>query len=179
MTFICFYYSLIAETLFFLFRYWWPRLSTDVADYIRCCERCQKTSVRFDKAAPALHSIPVPKHPWKQIGIDLCSLPKTEDGHVAIVVAVDYFSKWVEAEAIKDKTADTVADFLYQIVCRHGCCEIQINDQGREFVNKVSTTLHQLTGVKQHISSAYHSQSNGLTERTNRTIQRSMLRILS
>jgi len=149
-----------------------------VADYIRCCERCQKTSARFDKAAPALHSIPVPNHPWKQIGIDLCSLPKSEDGHVAIVVAVDYFSKWVEAEAIKDKTADTVADFLYQLICRHGCYDIQINDQGREFVNQVSTTLHQLTGVKQHISSAYHPQSNGLTERNNRTIQSSMLRIL-
>ena len=152
-------------------------MTTQVADFIRCCERCQKTSARFDKAAPELHSIPVPKHPWKQIGIDLCSLPKTSDGHIGMVVAVDYFSKWVEAEAIKDKSAETVADFLYKLICRHGCCEIHIKDQGREFVNRVSTTLHNLTGMKQRISSAYHPQTNGLTERNNRTIQSSMLRI--
>ena len=97
---------------------------------------------------------------------------------MAIVVAVDYFSKWVEAEPIKDKRADTTADFLYKLVCRHGCAEIQINDQGREFVNRVSTVLHELTGVKQRITSAYHPQSNGLTERNNRTIQTGMLRVL-
>ena len=71
---------------------------------------------------------------------------------------VDYFTKWVEAEPIKDKTADTVANFLYSLICRHGCVDVQINDQGREFVNSVSERLHQLTGVKQRITSAYHPQ---------------------
>ena len=160
-------------------RYWWPRVTTDVAVYSQGCARCQKTSSRFDKAAPDLHSIPVPTHPWKQIGIDLCSLPTTVEGYVGIVVAVDYFSKWVEAEPIKDKTAETVAGFLYRLVCRHGCAEVQINDQGREFVNRVCTVLHELTGVKQRVTSAYHPQSNGLTERNNRTIQTAMLRVLS
>jgi hypothetical protein len=60
-----------------------------------------------------------------------------------------------------------------------GCTDVQINDQGREFVNRVSTTLHELTGVNQRITSAYHPQANGLTERSNRTIQTGMLRILS
>ena len=138
-------------------RYWWPRVTTDVAVYIQGCARCQKTSSRFDKAAPDLHSIPVPTHSWKQIGIDLCNLPVTAEGYVGIVVAVDYFSKWVEAEPIKDKTAETIADFLYRLVCRHGCAEVQINDQGREFVNRVCTVLHELTGVKQRIKIASSS----------------------
>jgi len=163
----------------FIFRFWWPRVTADVTEYIASCERCQKTSSRFDKAAPELQNIPVPASPWKQIGVDLCSLPPTIDGYVGIVVAVDYFSKWVEAEPIKDKTAKTVANFLYNLVCRHGCSDVQINDQGREFVNRVSTVLHELTGVKQRITSAYHPQSNGLTERNNRTIQTGMLRVLS
>lgn len=96
-----------------------------------------------------------------------------------MVVAVDYFTKWVEAEPIRDKTAATIAHFLLKLICRHGCAEIQINDQGREFVNQVSSTLHSLTGVKQRITSAYHPQANGLTERNNRTIQSSLLRVLS
>jgi hypothetical protein len=126
-----------------------------------------------------LHTIPIPEHPWKQIGVDVCCLPKTEEGYVAMVVAVDYFTKWVEAEPIRDKTAATIAHFLLKLICRHGCAEIQINDQGREFVNQVSSTLHSLTGVKQRITSAYHPQANGLTERNNRTIQSSLLRVLS
>ena len=123
--------------------------------------------------------IPIPTHPWKQIGVDLCSLPATDKGYVDIVVTVDYFSKWVEAEPTKDKTAETVASFLYRLVCRHGCAEVQINDQGRKFVNRVCTVLHELTGVNQRITSAYHPQSNGLTERNNRTIQTAMLCVLS
>lgn len=105
-----------------------------------------------------MHSVEVPSKPWSQIGIDLCSLPKSPEGYVGIVVAVDYFTKWVEAEPIRDKSADTVAIFLYTLICRHGCVDVQINDQGREFVNSVSDRLHQLTGVKQRITSAYHPQ---------------------
>ena len=74
------------------------------------------------------------------------------------VVAIDYFTKWLEAEPFRDKSAESVSRFIYQLICRHDCFEIQINDQGREFVNKVSTQLHMLTGTKQRITSAYHPQ---------------------
>ena len=55
-----------------------------------------------------------------QVGIDLVGmLPRTERGNKHIVTLVDYFSKWPEAEAIPDKSADSVAQFLYKIICRH------------------------------------------------------------
>jgi len=133
-------------------------VTRDVSEYLKTCVRCQKASTRFDKSAPDMQIIAIPKKPWSQIGIDLCSLPTSPEGYVGIVVAVDYFTKWVEAAPIKDKTAATVADFLYNLICQHGCCDIQINDQGREFVNHVSDRLHILTGVKQRITSAYHPQ---------------------
>ena len=50
--------------------------------------------------------------------------------------------------------------------------KIQINDQGREFVNEISSDLHQLCGTEQRITSAYHPQSNGLDERQNQTIKK-------
>lgn len=84
---------------------------------------------------------------------------RSTDGHVAIVMAVCYFSKWIEARPLKSKGASEVARFLYEdIICRHGCVAIQINDQGREFVNSVSTELHAFTGTMQRITSAYHPQ---------------------
>ena len=85
---------------------------------------------------------------------------------------------FAEAKPLKDKTAVSVARFLYELICRFGCFSTQINDQGREFVNSVSDELHRLTGVKQKITSAYHPQANGLVERQNRTIKEKLLKIL-
>ena len=89
-----------------------------------------------------------------------------------LVVCIDYFSKWSEAKPIKDKSASTVAQFLYEVICPHGCMKIQINDQGREFVNDVSKVLHNMIG------STYHPQSNGVCEQQNRTIKDSLVKVL-
>ena len=63
-------------------------------------------------------------------------------------------------------------------MCRHGCFEGQINDQGREFVNGLCTYLPDFTDVEQCITSAYHPQSNGLAERQNRTIKNALVKVL-
>ena len=62
---------------------------------------------------------------------------------------------------------------------RFGCCEVAISDQGREFVNKVKDELLRLTGTEQRVTSAYHPQSNGLTERFNQTLQASLLKVVN
>jgi len=157
---------------------WWPGMNFDVREFVKTCEKCQRGNSKFNKAAPTMQSIPIPSKVWSQIGVDLCCLPKTTEGYVAICVVVDYFSKWVEAKPIRAKTAAEVATFLYELICRLGCVTVQINDQGREFCNEVSANLHQLTGTKQRITSAYHPQANGLVERQNRTIQGSLLKVL-
>ena len=84
----------------------------------------------FDKSSPEMHNVTIPNSTWMQIGIDLCSLPTSPEGFIGIVVAVDYFTKWVEAEPIRDKCANTVANLLYNLIARQGCVKVQINDQG-------------------------------------------------
>ena len=111
------------------------------------------------------------------MGVDICNLPET-DGYCHVIVLIDYFSKWSEAKPTKDKSAPTVAQFLYEVMCRHGCFDIQINDQGRVFVNQVCDELHKLTGVEQRVTSVYHSQANGLVEHQNRTIKDSLEKVL-
>ncbi|CAK9291110.1 unnamed protein product [Gordionus sp. m RMFG-2023] len=159
-------------------RYWWPKLFQDTIDFIKSCDRCQKANIRFTKISSTLHPIDVPPFPWAQIGIDLCSLPTSEEGYTCIAVASDYFTKWVEAEPMKSKTANETCKFIYGLICRHGCGNIQINDQGREFVNEMATRLYKMNGTEQRSCSAYHPQANGLTERNNRTIQNLMLKVL-
>ena len=84
-----------------------------------------------------------------------------------VMSLIDYFSKWSEAKPTTDKSAPTIAQFLYEVMGRHGCFEIQINDQGREFVNEVCKQLHELTGVEQRVTSAYHPRANRLVKGRN------------
>ena len=71
----------------------------------------------------------------------------------------------------------------YIIICllfwRFGCANIIISDQGQEFVNKVEEDLLRLTGTEHRLTSAYHPQSNGLTERFNQTLQTALLKLVN
>ena len=69
----------------------------------------------------------------KKVGLDLCSLPEV-DGYRSLIVCIDYFTNWSESKPIRDKTALAVATFLYELIRRHGCFEVQINDQGRDIL---------------------------------------------
>ena len=140
--------------------------------------RNANTKERFlKKICPDLQSIPIESEVMKQVGVNLCNLPEV-DGFKHLIVLIDYFPKWSEVKPVKDKSAPTVAAFLYEVMCRHGCCKIQINDQGKEFVNEVSNKLLEMTGTEQRVTSAYHPQSNGLCESQNRTIKDSLVKIL-
>ena len=159
-------------------RFYWRTMDRDVKEYVGTCGACQKVNPKWKTVKPPLHPVPVPQAVMRQIGVDIASLPEI-DGLRYVVFAVDYFSKWSEGRALRDKTAESVAIFLFEdIICRHGCPSIQINDQGREFVNAVSTELHRLCGIKQRVTSAYHPQANGLVERQNRTIKEKLLKVL-
>ena len=90
-----------------------------------------------------------------------------------IITSTDFFTKWSEADAIKDKSADYVAKFLFDVIRRHGGSLANIqSDQGREFVNSINQNLFQLTDV---ISAAYHL---GLDERFNQTIVNTLTKMV-
>ena len=97
-----------------------------------------KAGKKFDKSGKKLKSVPVSYQTINQLGIDLVTnLPVTPQGYNTIVTAVDYTSKWVESRALKGKFAKGIAEYMYDLVCHFGASEIQISDQGREFVNQV------------------------------------------
>lgn len=68
---------------------------------------------------------------------------------------------------------------LYNFYVRYGCTKVVISDQGREFVNKVNQCLFKMTNTEHRISSAYHPQTNGLVERFNQTLQRSLVKLVN
>src|SRR6185436_3914571 len=92
-----------------------------------------------------------------------------------IIVATDYFTKWPEARVIEKADAITVAWFLYdEIICRHGCPREILSDRGAVFVSQVVANLVNIMGAHHRLASAYHPQSNGLTERFNQTLCRAL-----
>src|SRR5262249_52291649 len=123
-------------------RYYWIGIQDDVEDFIGSCDACQRNNPRLGRVVEPLHPMPVTDQVWHTVGIDLVGpLPETARHNRYIAVAVDLFSKYPEAQAIPNKEAATVRDFLLTLIYRHGCPRIIITDQGREFVNQVNEEL--------------------------------------
>src|ERR1044071_1669824 len=109
---------------------------------------------------------------FQRWGIDIVGpLLMTEDGNRYIIVAINYFSKWTEARPLRHANAILVATFIYEeIICRYRPPTVIQSDQDTHFINQVIKQLTERFRIKHSISSAYHSQSNGLVERFNRTL---------
>ena len=91
------------------------------------------------KVLDELHPIKLVSRVWYLVGMDLIDAHRvTSSGNRYILTTTDYFTKYVEAVPIKDKSAESVAKAIYKVFCRRGSPVHIISDQGREFVNKVN-----------------------------------------
>src|SRR2546430_17379755 len=117
--------------------------------------------------------------PFYQIGIDFVGpLPLTSNGNKYIIVAMDYLTKWPEAQAVPNANAETTANFLYEtIISRHGCPQKILSDRGAHFTNQMIEKLMKKFQIKHLFSTPYHPQTNGLVERFNRTLCESLAKL--
>jgi hypothetical protein len=157
-------------------RYYWPQMYDDIKAYVQSCDSCQRRG-KYRRNEP-LHPIPV-YEPFYQIGIDIVGpLPRTSQGNRYIVVAIDYLTKWPEAKALREATAEKVSEFIYdQIICQHGCPARILSDRGTHFNNRMIHLLMEKFQIKHHFSTPYHPQTNGLVERFNRTLCESLAKL--
>jgi len=150
-------------------RYVWETMRKDVMEYVKTCRECQMRG--GPKKTPGISLIRA-NDIFERWGIDIVGpLPVTERGNKYIVVAMDYFTRWPEAIALKSANAITVADFIYEsIICRFGAPKIIQSNQETHFVNEIIKELTAKFRIRHSLSSPYHPQSNGLVERFNRTL---------
>src|ERR1044071_5667384 len=95
-------------------------------------------------------------------------------------MAMDYLTKWPEAQATEDAKTTTVAEFIYQrIICQHGCPEIILSDRGTAFTSQLIEDLCKRAQINHRLTSAYRPQTNGLIERFNRTIGECLAKLCS
>lgn len=110
---------------------------------IKLCDRCQRNAPELKTAAIELQPIAVVPKVWHLVGMDLIGpFTPSHEGFKFVLTMTDYFSKYVEAVPIVDKSAISVASAIYKVYCRQGSPVHIITDQGKEFVNQVCILEH-------------------------------------
>ena len=112
--------------------------------------------------------------PFAQWGIDIVGPLPLGKGQVKfLLVTIDYFTKWVEAEALAMITEARIQNFVWKnIICRFKIPLTIISDNGRQFDSQGFRDFCSGLGIKNQFSSPGHPQANGQTEVTNRTLLR-------
>lgn len=159
--------------------YFWPSLHRDVARYIERCVVCQQAKGHASNSGLYM-LLPIPTQPWSDISMDfVLGLPRTQRGHDSIFVVVDSFSKMAHFVQCK-KTTDAVqvAQLFFRDIYRlHGLPLSIVSDRDSRFLSHFWCSLWKLLRTSLDMSSAYHPQSDGQTEVTNRSLS-DMLRCL-
>ena len=154
--------------------FWWPNLKLSVQDFINQCHFCQTNKVTNQKAAGLLVSLPIPDANWTDISTDLIvALPVTTTGYDAILVWVCRLSKMVHL----CPTTTTVSAlqwaklFIVNVVRLHGLPKSIVSDRDPRFTSHFWIEVCKMLGIKQAMSTSFHPQTDGQTERSNRTVE--------
>ncbi|XP_014677616.1 PREDICTED: uncharacterized protein K02A2.6-like [Priapulus caudatus] len=160
-------------------RFTWPGIRQDVLRWVRECDLCSRRKPGHRRNAPLCQRISTA--PWERMAIDFMGpLPETSSGIKYILVACDYFTKWTEAFALPDMTAQTTADCLVsELFLCFGVPRQLHSDQGRNFESGLFTEVCLLLGIEKTRTTPYHSQSDGLVERFNRTLQDMLSKVVN
>jgi transposase InsO family protein len=156
-------------------KYYWPKMRKYIRRYIKTCDSCQRVKPSNQKPLGLLHPLEIPEERWESVSIDFIThLPQTRNSNFdAITVFVDRLTKRIHLAA--SKTTDTAMNvahtFLREIFRQHGLPKNIVSDRDSKFTSKFWKTLTKQLGIQLKTSSAYHPETDGQTERANRTIE--------
>ena len=150
---------------------YWRTLRQDVKLFIQKCANCAANHKPKKQARSPLSDYRV-GHPMDRLGLDILGpLPTTPKGNTCILVIADYFTRWVEAYALPNQTAETIAQTLViEFLSRFGCPLEIHTDQGRNFQSDLFGELCRILDITKTKTTPYHPASNGLVERFNQTL---------
>jgi transposase InsO family protein len=155
---------------------WWKEMTTDVRAFCESCIVCKRTKPSNQKPYGLLHPLPVPTQPWEVIGIDFVGpLPQSKDRDAtydSITVVIDLLTSMVHLVPSRTNyTARQVAELVFEHIYKlHGLPKAIVSDRDSLFTSIFWKHLHQLIGTQLKMSSAYHPETDGSTERANRTV---------
>jgi transposase InsO family protein len=149
--------------------HWWPTIYTDVEEYVKLCDTCQ----RYSRDKTNSHAIQLQVGQlFKRIAMDFVGpLPNTDTRNQYILLATEALTRWPLAKVTPTADAGTIAKFLYEdIVLQFGAPTTLLTDRGTHFLNRVVDHLVEIMETQHLKTMGYHPQTNGLTERFNGTL---------
>ncbi|GJW87253.1 putative nucleotidyltransferase, ribonuclease H [Tanacetum coccineum] len=152
-------------------RFYWPRIFRDARKLGQVCDACQRAGNNSSRDETPQKYIQVCKI-FDVCGIDFMGPFPSSNGNKYVLVAIDYVSKWVEAQAFPTNDARNVVNLLKRLFVRFGIPKALINDRGTHFCNHQIEKAMKRYGVVHRFSTAYHPQTNGQVKNTNREIKR-------
>src|SRR6267378_3779988 len=163
----------IAQTLRNLKGHTWEGKAADVEQYVKCCPECQRFKIRQQRPRGVLHPLPPAQSPFERILVDHIAPLPVSNGFDAILVIVDFFTKF--KIFIPCKTMDTSSEFIQHYITsifpNFGLPGAIVSDRGATFVSKFTKALWKQLSVKTLPSTAYHPQTNGQTEHANQELE--------
>ena len=155
-------------------RFYWRGMDDDIARYVTTCDACQRNKPSTQSQMGPMQPLPIPTRPWQQVSMDLITqLPRTRSGNDAIVVFVDKLTKMAHyAATTTTVSAPQLASiFMREVVRLHGVPESILSDRDPRFTSHFWRALWSQLGTTLTMSTAYHPQTDGQTERANRTLE--------
>ncbi|GKE47901.1 reverse transcriptase domain-containing protein, partial [Tanacetum coccineum] len=151
--------------------FYWPTIIKEAHTLVRLCEACQKMGSISKRDAMPLNNIQVCKifDVW---GIDFMGPFQKSHKFEYILSAIDYVSKWAEAQALPTNDAQVVITFLKKLFCHFEMPKSLISDRGTQFCNKIMEKTMKRYGVSHRFSTSYHHQTSGQVENTNKALKR-------
>ena len=153
--------------------YYWPNMQAFVRRYVRHCHVCKRSKGSRFKKQGVLQPLPVPQQRWQDISIDLVTGIPEVQGCNAILNVVDRLSK--ERHYIgttKELNAEGLADlFLKHVWKHHGLPQSIVSDRGSQFISDFWNLLCKKLGIKAQLSTAWHPETDGQTERINSVME--------
>ncbi|GAU44722.1 hypothetical protein TSUD_88060 [Trifolium subterraneum] len=159
--------------------YYWPTMQQDAKEHMKNCDKCQRHGDMHLAPPHELKSLSSP-WPFAWWGMDILG-PFTRGNLQCryLIVGVDYFTKWVEAEPLPEITSfRNLRFFKRDILCRFGIPQVVVTDNGTQFTDKTFRVFLAKINTKHHFTSVEHPQTNGQAEAANRVILRGLRRQL-
>ncbi|GJS33183.1 putative reverse transcriptase domain-containing protein [Tanacetum coccineum] len=154
--------------------YWWPNMKADIATYVSKCLTCAKVKAEHQRQSGLLVQPEIPQWKWDNITMDFVTkLPKSSQGYDTLGESVDRLTK--SAIFIPMKETDPLEKlarmYLKEVVTRHGIPVSIICDRDPRFASNFWRSLQKALGTSLDMSTAYHLQTDGQSERTIQTLE--------
>ncbi|GJY41603.1 putative reverse transcriptase domain-containing protein [Tanacetum coccineum] len=154
--------------------YWWPNMKAVIAGYVGKCLTCSRVKAECPNPSGLLVQPEIPMWKWERITMDfITKLPKTSNGHDTIWVIVDRLTK--SAHFIPTRETDSMETltrlYIKEIVSQHGVPISIISDRDSHFTSRFWQSLQSALGTQLDMSTAYHPETDGQSERTIQTLE--------